>query len=120
MKTRMEQEVGEEYEDRDLVAQVVEMDLEEVHMGEDQMLGFPQTVHPRPDVGNLGMKLDPPEIFDGRDTPFVTPWLTAVHRWAWLTCIPQDYLYDAIATKRKGGAATWMNNPLQVAARNQR
>ena len=43
-----------------------------------------------------------------------------MHRWAWLTGIPHDYLYDAIATRMKGGAATWMNNQLQVAARNQR
>ena len=36
----MEQAVGGKKEHKDLVAQVVEMDLEEVHMGADMTLGY--------------------------------------------------------------------------------
>ena len=73
---------------------------------------FPQNVHPKPDGGNFRMKLGPPKMFGGHGAPFTTLWLTAVYRWAWVTGIPQDYLYDAIATRMKGGAATWINSQL--------
>ena len=52
------------------------------------------------------MKLDPPEMFDGKTAPYAMQWLTAIQRWARLTGIPYDYLYEAVATRMKGDAAT--------------
>ena len=56
--------------------------------GSGSDVGLYNIGHPRPDGGKLRMKLDPPEMFDGRSTPFVRPRLIVVHCWAWLTGIP--------------------------------
>ncbi len=61
------------------------------------------------------MKIDAPETYDGRTANATTPWLIAVRRWLDLTAVPREIWYDVVATRMRGGAATWINLELEEA-----
>ena len=61
------------------------------------------------------MKLEPPAKFDGRAASSASGWLIEMARWLKLSRIPQGDLWDVIATRMTGGAATWNNAKLRDA-----
>ena len=61
------------------------------------------------------LKLEPPAKFDGRAASSASGWLIEMAHWVKLSRIPQDDLWDVIATRMTGGAATWINAKLRDA-----
>ena len=50
--------------------------------------------------------LEAPEKFSGIKHPTVTTWLTEMLHWIRLSMVPEDDLWDVVATQMSGGALT--------------
>ena len=53
--------------------------------------------------------LEAPRKFSGIKHPAATTWLTEMSHWIPLSKVPEDGLWDVVATRMSGGALTWIN-----------